>query len=121
MKSVPNLISYLHEFFQNFSQSPAIYFELISFGVIFNSEITDERRSPNRLASLVLTAPSPGPKPTIAVRAPRPSLPGRLRRCEHDHGERRPSSPLTVLCPWSVELTQWRALPDGYQPTALLL
>jgi hypothetical protein len=46
-------------------------------------------RSPNRLASLVLTAPSPGPKPTVAVRAPRPSLSGRLHRREHDHGERR--------------------------------
>jgi hypothetical protein len=43
MKSVSNLISYLHEFFQNFSQSLAICFELFSFGVIFNSEITDER------------------------------------------------------------------------------
>jgi hypothetical protein len=42
-KSVPNLISYLHEFFQNFSQSPPIYFELISFGINFNSEITDKR------------------------------------------------------------------------------
>jgi hypothetical protein len=96
MKSVSNLISYLHEFFQNFSQSTAIYFELISFGVIFNLEITDKRRSPNRLASLVLTAPSPGPKPTVVVRAPRPSLPGRLRRCEHDHSERRPSSPFFI-------------------------
>jgi hypothetical protein len=53
-KSVPNLISYLHEFFQNFSQSPAICFELISFGVIFNSEIADKRvplvsrRAPHR-------------------------------------------------------------------------
>jgi hypothetical protein len=45
-KSVPKLISYLQEFFQNFSQSPAIYFELISFGVNFNSEITDERAPP---------------------------------------------------------------------------
>jgi hypothetical protein len=33
------------------------------------------------------------------------SLPSRLRRREHDHGERRPSSPLAVLRPWSVELT----------------
>jgi sulfur relay (sulfurtransferase) DsrC/TusE family protein len=40
-KSVPNLITYLHEFFQNFSQSPAIQFELISFRVNFNSEIAD--------------------------------------------------------------------------------
>jgi hypothetical protein len=63
-------------------------------------------RSPDRrLVSLVPTAPSPGPKPTVTVRAPRPSLPGRLRRREHDHGERRPSSPLAVFHPWSVELT----------------
>jgi hypothetical protein len=48
MKSVPNLISYLHEFFQNFSQSLDICFELFSFGVIFNSEITDERAPPVR-------------------------------------------------------------------------
>jgi hypothetical protein len=45
-KSIPNLISYIHEFFQNFSQSPAIYFELISFGVNFNSQIADERAQP---------------------------------------------------------------------------
>jgi hypothetical protein len=42
MKSVSNLISYHHELFQNFSQFLAICFELFSFGVIFNSEITDE-------------------------------------------------------------------------------
>jgi hypothetical protein len=34
MKSVPNLISYLHDFFWNFSQFLAIYFEQFSFGVI---------------------------------------------------------------------------------------
>jgi hypothetical protein len=32
MKSVPNLISYLHEFFRNFSQFLAIFFELFSYG-----------------------------------------------------------------------------------------
>jgi hypothetical protein len=38
--------------------------------------------------------------------APEPSpLPGRLRRHEHDHGERRPCSPLAVLHPWSIDLT----------------
>jgi hypothetical protein len=35
MKSVSNLISYLHEFFWNFSQFLANYFELFSSGVIF--------------------------------------------------------------------------------------
>jgi hypothetical protein len=34
-KSVPNLISYLHEFLQNFSQFLAIFFELFSSGVIY--------------------------------------------------------------------------------------
>jgi hypothetical protein len=48
MKSVPNLISYLHEFFQNFYQFLTICFELFSFGVIFNLEITDERAPPIR-------------------------------------------------------------------------
>jgi hypothetical protein len=35
MKSVPNLISYLHEFYWNFSQFIAIRFELLSSGVNF--------------------------------------------------------------------------------------
>jgi hypothetical protein len=48
MKSVPNLISYHHEFFQNFSQFLAICFEIFSFGEIFNSEIADERDPPVR-------------------------------------------------------------------------
>jgi hypothetical protein len=41
MKSVPNLILYLHEFFLNFSQFIAIYFKLFSSMVIFNSENTE--------------------------------------------------------------------------------
>jgi hypothetical protein len=48
MKSVPNLISYHHEFLQNFSQSLAICFELFSFGEIFNLKIADERDPPVR-------------------------------------------------------------------------
>jgi hypothetical protein len=54
MKSVTNLISYLHEFFWNCSQFLAIYFELFSSRAIFNSEIADEwvppvrRRAPRR-------------------------------------------------------------------------
>jgi hypothetical protein len=40
-KSVPNLISYLYEFFQNFSQSLAICFELFSFSEFVYSEIAD--------------------------------------------------------------------------------
>jgi hypothetical protein len=46
MKSVSNLISYLHEFFWNFSQFLAIYFELFSSGSKFNSEIADMRGPP---------------------------------------------------------------------------
>jgi hypothetical protein len=39
MKSVPNFISYLHEFSWNFSQLLPISFELFSFVSIFNSEL----------------------------------------------------------------------------------
>jgi hypothetical protein len=42
MKSVPNLISYFHDFFWNFSHFLAIYFELFSSGSKFNSENADE-------------------------------------------------------------------------------
>jgi hypothetical protein len=48
MKSVQNLIVYLHKFFWNFFQFLAICFELLSFGVIFNSENADERAPPVR-------------------------------------------------------------------------
>jgi hypothetical protein len=41
MKSVPNLIFYLHESFWIFSHFLAICFELFYFGMIFNSEIID--------------------------------------------------------------------------------
>jgi hypothetical protein len=54
MKSVPNLSFYLHDFFWNFSQFLAIYFELFSSRTIFNSKNADEwvppvrRRAPRR-------------------------------------------------------------------------
>jgi hypothetical protein len=54
MKNVQNLISYLHEFSWNFYQSLAIYLELFSFGVNFNSEIADTGDPP---VSLPLSAP----------------------------------------------------------------
>jgi hypothetical protein len=38
MKSVPNLVSYIHKFSGNFSQLLAIYFELFSFRSVFNLE-----------------------------------------------------------------------------------
>jgi hypothetical protein len=46
MKSVPNLISYHHNFFRNFSQFLAIYFELFSSGGNFNMKIADMRGPP---------------------------------------------------------------------------
>jgi hypothetical protein len=52
IKSVPNLISYLHKFSWNFSQFLAIYFELFSSEVIFNTENTDKWGPP-------VSAPSP--------------------------------------------------------------
>jgi hypothetical protein len=48
MKSVPNLIFYLHKIFGNFSQFLDFCFELFSIGVNFNSEIADERAPPVR-------------------------------------------------------------------------
>jgi hypothetical protein len=38
MKSVPNSISNLHDFFWNFSHFLAIYFDLFSFRGVFNTE-----------------------------------------------------------------------------------
>jgi hypothetical protein len=81
MKSVPNLISYLHEFFQNFSQSLAICFELFSFGVIFNSEITDERAPPVRRRA---PRRHRGLKPLSGQRAARPDSSPRLRHRHPD-------------------------------------
>jgi hypothetical protein len=46
MKSVPNLISYQHKCFWNFSQFLALYFELFSSGSKFNSEKADESGPP---------------------------------------------------------------------------
>jgi hypothetical protein len=79
VKSVPNLISYLHNFFWNFSQFLAIYFELFSSGGNFNTKIADmrgpsvSRRFPRRcpdsrlptvhLASCAPTALSPTASP----------------------------------------------------------
>jgi hypothetical protein len=52
MKSVPNWISYLHEFFWNFSQHLAICFELFPFGSIFNSKKSLPRGPTRRPLSL---------------------------------------------------------------------
>jgi hypothetical protein len=68
-KSVPNLISYLHEFLQNFSKSPTICFDQISFGYFINSEIADKRA------------------PLVSRRAPR--RPARLKRCRDGAASRQ--------------------------------
>jgi hypothetical protein len=74
MKSVPNLISYLHEIFKNFSQSLAICFELFSFEMIFNSEIANERappirrrtpRGPARQRAVAVWLPCAAPTPRL--------------------------------------------------------
>jgi hypothetical protein len=146
MKSVPNLIFYLHEFFWNFSQFLAIYFELFSSGVNFNSE--NAPRHSNALKAL--SGPRAG-IPTAPFRPrrrrcpnclapPRLARPDRaVARSEADHhcpsapiiavrpsdavasfvhGEHRPRSPLTVLCPWSVKLTFPSVLTGAGPPPA---
>jgi hypothetical protein len=68
MKSVPNLISYLHEFFQNFYHFLDIYLELFSFEMIFNSEITD---SGPHLSDAACRAVARGLKPLFGQRTAR--------------------------------------------------
>jgi hypothetical protein len=107
MKSVPNLISYLHEFFWNFYQSLAIYFELFSSRVNFNSEITDERAPPvrrsacavavwlpraaplTRLKAAIGTARRASRQPHAACLPIAPRLPRARRRQPHPHASRR--------------------------------
>jgi hypothetical protein len=88
--------------------------------------------SPRPLASRQRPASHapPPPRPAMSVplsedatpRCPSASepspLPGRLRRREHDHGERRPSSPLAVLHPWSVKLSLPSLLAVAGRPPA---
>jgi hypothetical protein len=101
MKSVPNLISYLHEFFQNFSQSLAICFEL------FNLEIADERaptvrrRAPRRRHGL---------KPLLGQRVARPDSRPHTRRPPLDRASRGPPSPRPPR----------RAAPSPSHATAML-
>jgi hypothetical protein len=89
MKSVQNLIFYLHKIFWIFSQFLAICFELFSFGMIFNSEIADERappvrrRAPRRAraaarrchVAAMRRAVARGLKPLSGQRAARPDSP----------------------------------------------
>jgi hypothetical protein len=91
VKSVPNLISYLHEFFQNCSQSVDICFELFSFGEFVYSDIAagvkhrqlprpchaaPDSRALTHTARLPTASRAPPPRPTAASLAP-PSRPPR--------------------------------------------
>jgi hypothetical protein len=76
MKSVPNLISYLHKFCWNFSQFLAIYFELFSSRGNFNTEIADmmgppvSRRFPRRAHLLARRRRVAATCPCRATRSP---------------------------------------------------
>jgi hypothetical protein len=122
MKSVPNLISYLHEFFQNFSQSLAICFELFSFRVIFNSEIADSgphlsgAARPDTTPHARSTAPASRVSPPLGPprrphRRPDRSLARRRRAVV-----RRPRAgepPPRVAPPWAVHTGR---TPCGHGP-----
>jgi hypothetical protein len=75
MKSVPNLISYLHKFSWNFSQFLAICFELLSFGSVFILEIADAWDPPVSLPLSALGPPVSAPTPRgCHAHAPRCAL-----------------------------------------------
>jgi hypothetical protein len=159
MKSVPNFISYLHDFFWNCSQFLAIYFELFLSGVFLirktltsGSHQSDVavRAGPAWQRTVAAWLPHAAPRPRIkcavetafrpAARAasprPVPTAPPPLseatspsmpeaRRCpavsavtRFIHGECRPSRPLIVFRPWSVELTSHSLLPVVGPPPA---
>jgi hypothetical protein len=94
MKSVPNLISYLHEFSWNFSQFLAVCFELLSLRSVFILEIADVWDPP---VSLPLSAPGPpvcAPSPH-GCHAPTPCLKGtvgaaRIRPDSRPHPDHAP-------------------------------
>jgi hypothetical protein len=107
MKSVPNLISYLQEFFWNFSQFLAIYFERFSSGVIL---IRKTLTSGSHLSDATVHA---GPACQCAVTArrrpdsaapfrPAPFRPRRrrcLNRLTSPHPVRTAPSPLSEAAP----------------------
>jgi hypothetical protein len=84
-KSVRNLISYCHEFFQNFSQSLAICFELFSFREFVYSKIADSgphlsaAARPDSCLDRVAPARQPPRSPCHHRRRQRPPRPRRPR------------------------------------------
>jgi hypothetical protein len=119
MKSVPNLIFYVPKIFRNFSQFLAIYFELFSFGVNLNSEITDERaplvrhRAPRR--ARVAACRRRGLKPLSGQHVAHPDRPPRIAPAAD-----RPTSPRlarAVVAPTTPRLTCAAVAPTA-SPTA---
>jgi hypothetical protein len=96
MKSVPNLISYIHEFFWNFSQFLAIYLERFSFGVIL---IQKTLTSGSHLSDAVVCA-GPAWQRAVAAWVPR-AVP--LQRVKSTVGtaRRRPDSAVPTGYPKS--------------------
>jgi hypothetical protein len=83
VKSVPNLISYLHEFFQKFSQSVDICFELFSFGEFVYLEIAagvKHRQLPRPCRAAPDSRALTRARPTVASPAPPASRPPHTRR-----------------------------------------
>jgi hypothetical protein len=105
-KSVPNLISYLHDFFQNFCQSLATCFELFSFREFVYSEIADSgphltvrrcRVNAMRRASQQHASRPPDSAPHLPCRRRRRQRPPRPRRPPPDSVAPRPTASLAPL------------------------
>jgi hypothetical protein len=87
MKSLPNLISYLHKFFWNFSQFLAIYFERFLSRVIL---IQKTLMSGSHLSDAIVRA---GPAWQRAIATWLPRAAPRLRiKCAVGTARRRPDS-----------------------------
>jgi hypothetical protein len=109
MKSVPNFISYLHEFFQNFSHFLAICFELFSFRMIFKSEITDSRP---HLSDAARRA-GPARQPAVAAWLPRAARLARTLRPMSGQRAARPDSPALAPAPTAPRLARAVVAPTA--------
>jgi hypothetical protein len=135
MKNVPNLISYLHEFFWNFSQFLAIFFELFSSGVIYLNSKFDWRVGPacqwqcraalNRdwLPRAALSGHTRGSLNTLPT-VPRPpaAQQPRVRRLDSLTTRRSPRSPRhrpdRAAIPTAVVRSRRRSAPSPCRLTA---
>jgi hypothetical protein len=91
-----------------------------SDGAVRTAAVRTHARAPDRAAARARLAPHAASRPHHRLVRHRPSLSGHLRRREHVHSERRPSSPLAVLHPWSVELTFPSLLTIAGPPLAIV-